>query len=122
MARYLTLVLLVVGACYEGDPNTPGLPDPDEAPVVTGVTPATASPGDVVTITGENFGTDRSAVSVSFGPHAGQVVFLATTNMDVRIPAAATGLLQVIVVVAGRAATGPAIVVTGALAGHGRGL
>ena len=116
MIRYLTVsafgILLLAIACYEGDPNAPGLPDPDSVPVVTGVTPATASPGDVVTITGENFGNDRSLVSVRFGPHAGTVVFLASTNMDVRIPAGASGLLTIVVEVAGWSATGPAIVVT----------
>jgi hypothetical protein len=116
MARYLTVsvlwILPVVAACYEGDPNAPGPPDPDSPPVVTGVTPLTASPGDVITITGENFGTDRSRVSVTFGSHTGQVVFLATTNMDVRIPAGASGLLPITVVVAGLVATGPSIVVT----------
>ena len=112
---YLTFpalaMLLVASACYEGDPNAPGLPDPDSAPVVTGVMPATASPGDVVTITGDNFGTDRSLVSVRLGPHTGQVLFLATTNMDVRIPTGASGHLQIVVVVAGMATIGPSIVV-----------
>jgi hypothetical protein len=75
--------------------------------------PATASPGDVVTITGNNFGNDPSLVSVTFGSvHVGQVLFLATTNMDVRIPAGASGLLQIVVVVAGLVAIGPSIVVT----------
>jgi hypothetical protein len=116
MTRYLTILglwvsLLVIG-CYEGDPNAPGIPDPDDAPIVTGVTPATASPGDVVTITGDNFGNDRSRVSVTFGPHVGQVVFLASTNMDVRIPAGTSGLLQIVVVVGGFSAIGPSIVVT----------
>ena len=100
-------------ACYEGDPNAPGPPDFDNPPIVTGVTPSTASPGDVVTITGNNFGTDRSQVSVTLGSvQIGPVLFLATTNMEVRIPAGASGLLQIVVVVAGVAAIGPSIVVT----------
>ena len=117
MGRYLTafacVILLGILACYEGDPNAPEPPDFDNPPIVTGVTPSTASPGDVVTITGDNFGTDRSQVSVTFGSvHVGQVLFLATTNMEVRIPAGASGLLQIVVVVAGVAAIGPSIVVT----------
>ena len=117
MARYLaTLVcgiLLGSTACYEGDPNAPGPPDTDNPPVVTGVMPATASPGDVVTITGANFGNDPSQVSVTFGSvHDGQILFLATTNMDVRIPAGASGLLQIVIVVAGLVAIGPSNVVT----------
>ena len=115
MARYLTVpalgIFLVATACYEGDPNAPGPPDPDRAPVVTGVMPATASPGDVVTITGDNFGNDRSLVSVRFGPHVGQILFLASTNMDVRIPQGASGNLQIVVVVRGLIAIGPSIVV-----------
>jgi hypothetical protein len=117
MLRYLTVLacglLLAANACYEGDPNAPGPPDTDNPPIVTGVTPLTASPGDVVTITGQNFGNDPSRVSVTFGAvHVGQVLFLATTNMDVRIPAGASGLVQIVVVVAGQVAIGPSIVVT----------
>ena len=117
VARHRTIlawwIVLGATACYEGDPNAPAPPDFENPPIVTGVTPPSASPGDVVTITGDNFGTDPSVVTVTFGSvHEGQVVFLATTNMDVRIPAGASGLLQIVVVVAGVAAIGPSIVVT----------
>ncbi len=86
--------------------------DPRNPPVITGVMPATASPGDVVTITGRNFGNDRSRVSVTLGSaHEGEVLFLASTNMDVRIPQDASGHLQIILSVGGLIAIGPSIVV-----------
>jgi len=108
----LVLAVLAIG-CYEGDPNSPLPPGANESPLVTGVSPATAAPGDVVTIRGSNFGNDPSRVSVTFGSvHVGQVLFVAPTNIEVRIPVGASGNLRIVVVVGGLAAIGPNIVVT----------
>jgi hypothetical protein len=112
--RTLGLAILLGAVACKADSGDEGPlnPDPASNPTVTGVVPATAAVGDVVTLFGSNFGNDPSRVTVTFGSvHDGQVLFVAPTNMEVRIPAGASGLLQIVVIVSGRAAIGPSIVV-----------
>ena len=106
-------IVFFAAGCY-ADGSGEGLIDldPSSNPVVSTVVPATASVGDIVTLFGSNFGNDPSRVSVTFGSvHIGQVLFVAPTNMEVRIPAGASGNLRIVVTVDGRAAIGPNIVV-----------
>lgn len=110
----LLAIILLAGACGADEGDVLVDTDPRTNPVVDRVVPATAAVGDVVTIFGSHFGNDPAKVSVTFGSvHIGHVLFVAPTNMEVRIPAGASGLLQIVVVVAGRAAIGPSIVIDG---------
>lgn len=69
--------------------------DLDSSPSLTGVAPAGADAGQVVTITGNNLGADRRSACIGFaGGAAGQVQSWTNTQVKVRVPSAAqTGLL-----------------------------
>ncbi len=53
------------------------------------------SPGDTVTITGENFGDKLDGVSVNIGENSAEVVLISDTELRFRVPDAASGLLIV---------------------------
>ncbi len=60
-------------------------------PVVTGVTPPRAAPGQQVEIAGKNFAADAAKNTVRFGDAAGAVVAVAPDGLTVTVPTPAQG-------------------------------
>lgn len=60
--------------------------EPVKPAKVTGMTPSETAAGEQVTITGENFGTDASAVAVAFGNAAAEIVSVEDTKIVVVVP------------------------------------
>ena len=60
--------------------------EPVKPAKVTAMTPSETAAGEQVTITGENFGTDASAVSVAFGNAAAEIVSVEDTKIVVVVP------------------------------------
>jgi YD repeat-containing protein len=58
---------------------------------ILNVTPSRISPGSTVTITGQNFGSNASAVSVTIGGVAATVVSATANSLTVLVPANAAG-------------------------------
>ena len=60
--------------------------EPVKPAEVTGMTPEKTAAGEMVTITGKNFGTDASAVSVTFGNAAAEIISVNDTEIEVTVP------------------------------------
>ncbi len=95
-------VLVLIASCSKDDK-----PNPTPAPAtVTGISPADGIKGTVVTITGNNFGTNPSPVQVYFNGKEAVVTSVNNTQIKARVPARAfTGKVKVRV--AGTALEGP---------------
>jgi hypothetical protein len=90
-------ILLVLGCGGGGDgPSGPA------NPTVSGINPSQARPGDQVTISGSNFGTNVATVSVTFNGVAAQVVSVANTSIVAVVPNISQGSVSVSVTVSGR--------------------
>ncbi|MEO1021804.1 MAG: IPT/TIG domain-containing protein [Bacteroidota bacterium] len=63
--------------------------DNDDGITILSVTPTNGSNGLVVTITGENFGTETEGLTVRFGPAAATVTSLSDTEIVTTVPNAA---------------------------------
>lgn len=61
-----------------------------EGPEFFSITPTTAYPGKIVTITGKNFSAVKTENTVLFASHAALVVEATTTELKVEVPAGAT--------------------------------
>lgn len=61
------------------------------APVISAVEPLQGAPGARVTLRGERFGTDASAIQLQLGDVAAQVVTVAPTSLVAVVPRAAGG-------------------------------
>src|SRR5688500_17023677 len=83
--------------CGGGGGGGPTQPDPPSNPVITAVTPTTLVGGDIVTVSGSNFGNNLANVTVKFGSQNGQVLSVTPTSLSVRVPTSASGNLQVVV-------------------------
>lgn len=68
----------------KGDPGDPGLIT--EPPRVTGVDPASGSPGNVVTLRGSYFSADPSAIEVWFDGEQAEILSSSETEVQVRPP------------------------------------
>ncbi|TMU50673.1 IPT/TIG domain-containing protein [Flagellimonas algicola] len=125
---FLLLVLLSLALSCGSDDNGMDCPDPTNAdcsPTLSSVAPVTGPKHTEVVITGENFGTDATKVSVSFNGTPGEVLGVTDTEVTVRVPARAyTG--PITMEVDGFDLTGPEFVyeltyTVETLAGGGRG-
>ncbi|TMU50676.1 IPT/TIG domain-containing protein [Flagellimonas algicola] len=114
---FLLLVLLSLALSCGSDDNGMDCPDPTNAdcdqiggdPTLSSVAPVTGPKHTEVVITGENFGTDATKVSVSFNGTPGEVLGVTDTEVTVRVPARAyTG--PITMVVDGFDLTGPEFV------------
>ena len=70
-------------------------------PGITSISPSTASPGTLVTITGTNFGASQGTSRVKFGSTPAIVKSWAATSISVRVPHIAAGPTPVVASVAG---------------------
>ncbi|WP_161992023.1 IPT/TIG domain-containing protein [Flagellimonas algicola] len=109
---FLLLVLLSLALSCGSDDNGMDCPDPTNAncdqvgddpqdddpqdddpvvlePTLSSVAPVTGPKHTEVVITGENFGTDATKVSVSFNGTPGEVLGVTDTEVTVRVPARA---------------------------------
>ena len=99
-------------------------PPGSRAPAITGLSPTTAAPGDVLTITGNNFGDTRGGAGggtaggavepsyVSFGgTHANDYVSWSTTRIEVYVPSGATSGNVSVVTGAGGASNARAVTI-----------
>ncbi|XP_052060298.1 fibrocystin-L-like isoform X3 [Mytilus californianus] len=84
----------------------------DETPTVTGVTPDTISGSTTLTISGTNFGTDTSAVSVTIGGEVCSVSAVTGTSITCTVPSAPVGDQTVNVNVASLGKASTTVVVT----------
>ncbi|TMU50376.1 IPT/TIG domain-containing protein [Flagellimonas algicola] len=129
---FLLLVLLSLALSCGSDDNGMDCPDPTNAncdqvgddpqdddpqdddpvvlePTLSSVAPVTGPKHTEVVITGENFGTDATKVSVSFNGTPGEVLGVTDTEVTVRVPVGAnTG--PITMVVDGFDLTGPEFV------------
>ena len=111
----LLLWTLVLTSCGGGDGGGDGDgPTEPSNPVVTGVNPTTVVAGDVVTISGSNFGNDPGQVTVVSD---WQVLSVTPTSISVRVPSTIVGSWQIVVTIAGRTAVGPTLLVIRNVAG-----
>ena len=110
---------LVVMGCGGGDGGGDGGgPTGPSNPLVTGVNPTTVVQGDVVTISGSNFGNDPGQVTVMFGSFTGDVLSVTPTSISARVPNNVAGTrLEIVVTIAGRTAVGPTLHVIRNVAG-----
>jgi hypothetical protein len=87
------IALFAVGGCSDSGTNTPTAsnPPPTDPPVVSSLVPDSAAVGDIIHITGLNFGASKGSSSVAIG---GQdvSVFAGWTNTEIlaEIPLLAT--------------------------------
>ncbi|WP_161991993.1 IPT/TIG domain-containing protein [Flagellimonas algicola] len=104
---FLLLVLLSLALSCGSDDNGMDCPDPTNAdcdqvgddpqdddpvvlePTLSSVAPVTGPKHTEVVITGENFGTDATKVSVSFNGTPGEVLGVTDTEVTVRVPVGA---------------------------------
>ncbi|WP_161991992.1 IPT/TIG domain-containing protein [Flagellimonas algicola] len=104
---FLLLVLLSLALSCGSDDNGMDCPDPTNAdcdqvgddpqdddpvvlePTLSSVAPVTGPKHTEVVITGENFGTDATKVSVSFNGTPGEVLGVTDTEVTVKVPARA---------------------------------
>lgn len=88
-----------IASCSDDDGGDPD-PDPEPEPTLslTDFNPKTGLTGTEVTITGEGFGDDKSAVSVSFNGVDADVASVSDTEITVVVPeGASTGAISVTV-------------------------
>ncbi|WP_161991994.1 IPT/TIG domain-containing protein [Flagellimonas algicola] len=88
----LLLVLLSLALSCGSDDNGMDCPDPTNAncnPTLSSVAPVTGPKHTQVTITGENFGTDATKVSVSFNGTPGEVLGVTDREVTVKVPVGA---------------------------------
>jgi len=92
------LMLLVWSCSKKSDPSAQ-IPDPTPVLAITGFSPASATVGASVTITGSAFGTDANAVGIKFGNSAVvQPSTVTATQLTVVVPQDATsGYISVII-------------------------
>lgn len=64
---------------------------------ITGVSPSNGTSGTVVTLTGTNFGTSTTGISVLFNGKAGTVQSVMATEIKVVVPVTTTGLITLTV-------------------------
>lgn len=80
----LTLSALLLFSCQKNNPSSSAKSD---APVVTGISPATAIPGGLDTICGHNFDTTLSGGdTVRFGDAMATIYSITDTMLIVRVP------------------------------------
>jgi uncharacterized protein (TIGR03437 family) len=83
-------------------PSSPPAVVPD--PIVTGIDPASAEPGQEVVISGSHFGTDRLRLKVTFGGNDAFVRFVSDTSITAQVPyLVGLGAVPVLVSVTGAA-------------------
>ncbi|MCS6989270.1 MAG: IPT/TIG domain-containing protein [Chloroherpetonaceae bacterium] len=94
-------IVVAIGACGEDSTS------PSTDVTVTGVNPTSASVGDVVTITGTNFGSDKAALTVRFGNASATIdTIIGGTQLRVRVPEnAPIGQTTIAVTKAGKTAS-----------------
>jgi hypothetical protein len=106
MKRFLALGIIIslalMAGCKDDETTTVNTDI-----TVTSIAPTQGSAGTVVTITGTNFGTDKSAVTVTFGTVAAIVDSLVGgTQIKTKVPSAvAEGTFNVTVTKSGKSAT-----------------
>lgn len=67
---------------------------PSTAPVIYTITPAVASPGETITLTGDQFGTDKNAITITFPGRSGRVTAtIQTLRNDQAIVTVPTGTI-----------------------------
>ncbi len=71
------------------------------APIITGFAPPTGKPGDIITITGENFIGDNADINVSFKTFSSQVLTVSNNEIQAVVPSGATSG-KIVVYVNGR--------------------
>lgn len=82
LANGALCLCLLLAAC---DDDGPGGLDGDVV-VITNVTPSQVAPGQSVTITGRNFGSDASLVTVTFGGSVAPIVSVVPTTIVAIVP------------------------------------
>ena len=108
MKKYFLPIAIVtmalVGGCSKDDATTT---PPSTDVTVSSVAPTSGSAGTVVTITGTNFGSTKSAVTVQFGSAAATVdSIIGGTQILTKVPnAAVESNLNITVIKAGKSAT-----------------
>lgn len=96
----------LLAACDDDDDGPVG---PSPNPTITAVTPAQVGPGDTLTVTGSNFGSDAARVTVSIGGVAAQILSVSPTTILATVPAALQpGATTLQVTVAGASASATA--------------
>ncbi|MBI5473442.1 MAG: IPT/TIG domain-containing protein [Ignavibacteriae bacterium] len=99
----MVALALVIG-CKDDETTTP----PANTDItVTSVAPTQGSAGTVVTITGTNFGTDKAAITITFGAAAATVdTIIGGTQIKTKVPnAAVESNLNITVTKAGKSGT-----------------
>lgn len=84
----------------------------DQTPTVTGVSPDTISGSTTLTVSGTNFGTDTSAISVTIGGEVCSVSAATDTSLTCTVPSAPVGDQSVNVNVASLGKASTTVVVT----------
>src|SRR5258708_2881075 len=74
------LLILQLDSCHKKDPDAP--------PVISSFTPSSGPVGTIVLITGNNFGTSGTSISVNGKP--GIVNTTSPTQLTITVPATAT--------------------------------
>jgi len=103
-------IMLSVTGCSKSSPADSATPTP-VIPVLTAITPAKALPNSAVSITGTNFTTDLTKISVTFNGVPATVYSATATEIVVGVPASAkTG--NVVLISDGTTLTSPSFTVT----------
>jgi hypothetical protein len=115
LLSFVVLVALATGCDSDGAARLAGNVTQSQAtPVVTSFTPNPAQAGQRVIIHGTNFGSDPSAVAVTFGGTRGVVLSVSDGRIEANVPASlAAGSHPVRVAVAGRSSTASSLMVEG---------
>jgi hypothetical protein len=91
----------------------------DSSPVITSITPGNPRPGDRVTIEGRNFGTDRSAVAVTFDGEPANVASVADTRIEADVPSSLEPGPATLMVTVDERSASSAVTIDPASAGNG---
>jgi len=94
LAALLAITVALLAAC--GGPSTGG---PQPAPTLGNVTPEVAARGDIITLTGNNFGTTAGTVTVGGVPAT--VTSWANTSIQVTVPPGVPNAWQSVTVTTG---------------------
>ncbi len=95
--------VLSLPSCGGGGGGGGGGPtDPPPPPAIASVTPVEARAGESVTVAGSGFGSDASAVSVTFRGELADVDAVSDASITATVPEIAPGEAAVVVTVSGR--------------------
>lgn len=98
VSLFVFSVTIFFMACSDDDNGTVPEPEPKLTPILSGISPTSGPKATDVIISGANFGTDKSAVSVFFNEIEAEVQSVANDKISALVPPRAfTGTVKVMI-------------------------